>query len=64
MARYAIIETEAGLTVAEMLHAARPEDEAKRLGGVVVDPGPYPSYEEAYDAMLALADDSDEEELA
>ncbi len=63
MTLYAIIETNEGLTVAEMGHETQLDEEAVRQGGVVVDPGPYHSYEEAYDAMLAI-DDEDEEDDA
>lgn len=62
MTHYAIIDTDAGLTVAEMSQGVGPEEEALRLGGVVVDPGPYPTYEDAYDAMLSLADEDDDKE--
>ncbi len=62
MTLYAIIETDAGLTVAEMGRGTYPEEEAARHGGVLVDPGPYPTYEDAYDAMLALADEDDDED--
>jgi hypothetical protein len=54
MPSYAIIEVEDGLTVVEMEPGTTPEEAAVRHGGVVVDPGPYPSHEEAYDAIVAL----------
>jgi hypothetical protein len=60
MTLFAIIETDAGLTVAEAESHERPEEAAVRHGGVVVDPGPYQSYEDAYEALLAL-DDAGEE---
>ena len=63
MVCYAIIETEAGLTVTEMKHEGRPEDEALRSGGVVVDPGPYRTYDDAYDAMLAMEGEDPEDDL-
>jgi hypothetical protein len=55
MILYAIIETEAGLTVAEMSPESTAEEAAARRGGAVVDPGPYKSFDEAYDAMLDLS---------
>ena len=61
MALYEIIETDAGLMVAEMEPGTRPEDAALRHDGVVVDPGPYKTYEDAYDAVLALQDEEEEE---
>jgi len=63
MPGYAINETEAGLTVTEFEHEGRPEYEALRCGGVVVDPGPYRTYDEAYDAMLALEGEDPEDDL-
>jgi len=60
MAQYAIIEVDAGLTVVEVDPTASPDDEALRLGGLLVDPGPYDSYDDACDAMLSLQDESDE----
>jgi hypothetical protein len=61
MPHFAIIETDAGLTVAETDPTLQPEEAAIRHGGVVVDPGPYRSYDDAYDAMLALEDEDDED---
>ena len=57
---YAVIETDAGLRVVELQSAGRPEVAAEKHGGVVVDPGPYKSFDDAYDAMLALQDDDDD----
>ncbi len=62
MALYEIIETDAGLTVVELEPGAEPEETALRHDGVVVDPGPFKSYDDAYDAALALQDE-DEDEL-
>lgn len=62
MFHYAIIETDAGMAVAELPPGVMAEDAAISRGGVVVDPGPFENYEEAYDAMLALEDEDDEEE--
>lgn len=61
MVHYEIIETDAGLMVAELEPGMLPEDAAVRHGGVVVDPGPYKTYEEAYDAVLALEAEEDED---
>ncbi|HYW81244.1 MAG TPA: hypothetical protein VE890_16795 [Thermoguttaceae bacterium] len=54
MSLFEIIETDAGLTVAELEPGMSPEVAAEKLGGVLVDPGPYPDYEEAIDAVIAL----------
>ena len=54
---FAIIEVEDGLTVTELASHENPEAAAKLRGGIVIDPGPYEDYEEAYQAMLALEDE-------
>lgn len=61
MLLYEIIETDAGMTVVELEEGLTPEDEAVRRGGVVVDPGPYVSYGEAYDALMAIGEEDEEE---
>jgi hypothetical protein len=63
MALYEIIETDAGLTVVEMEPGAPPEETALRHDGIVVDAGPFPSFDDAYDAVLALQKEEDEEAL-
>ena len=59
MTLFAIIETDAGLTVAETGPYEGPEEAAVRNDGLVVDPGPYKSYEEAYEAVLSLEFDEE-----
>jgi hypothetical protein len=61
MKLYQIIEIDQGLAVAELEPGVLPEVAAERSGGVVVDPGPYRSYEEAYDAMVVLEDEEEED---
>ena len=61
MAEYAIIETDAGLTIVELPPGATPEDVAATRAGVVIDPGPYREYDDAYDALLATGDDEEDE---
>ena len=61
MTVYEIVETDSGLTIAEMEDYMTPEDAALKLGGLVVDPGPFPTYGEAYDALLSLEDEEHEE---
>jgi len=51
MVDFAIIELEDGLTVVELESGQDPEAAAAKSGGVLIDPGPYPSYEEALDAL-------------
>ncbi len=63
MPRYAIIETDAGLTIVEVQPGVSLEDTALRHGGVVVDPGPYESYDEACDAMMGLKFEEDEDDF-
>lgn len=58
---YEIIETEEGLTVAEVQPGIMPEEVATLQGGILIDPGPYKSFEDAYDAILALQEEEDEE---
>jgi hypothetical protein len=57
-----IIETESGLIVAQREPDVSPEDAATKHGGLLIDPGPYPTYDEAYDALLAIRlDEADED---
>lgn len=51
MSRFAIVEVDHGLTVAEVKAHETPEDAALRMGGIVIDPGPFTGYEEACDAL-------------
>jgi hypothetical protein len=59
MAMYCIIETEDGWTIAEHPPAGTAEEAAHRLGGTVIDPGPYDSYEDACEALEALQEELD-----
>ncbi len=61
---YAIIETDAGLSVTEFRGNETPEVQAERKGGLLVDPGPYKTFDDAYDAMIALKEEEDEEDEA
>ncbi len=63
MPQFAIIEIEDGLTVAEFEAGATPDEVAAMHGGILIDPGPYPSYEDAYDAMVAIQSEEEEEDL-
>ena len=35
---------------------------ATARGGILIDPGPYKTFDDAYDAMLALQEEEEEEE--
>lgn len=61
MVAFAIIELEDGLTIIEVQVGQKPDDAAAVNGGVLVDPGPYASYEEANDALIDLQADDEEE---
>lgn len=62
MLRYELIETNEGMTVVEIPTGNTAEEAARQQGGVIVDAGPFTSYEDAYDALMALKLDKDEEE--
>ncbi len=60
---FVIIETEDGLTVENQPPGWSAEDVAANVSGVVVDEGPYETFDEANDALLAIQqDDFDESE--
>ena len=61
MLQYQIIETDEGLTVAERKPGVSADDVAEQHRGLLIDAGPYKTYEEAYDAILALQREEDEE---
>lgn len=61
MISFAIVEVADGLTVVEVQPGEQPEDAAIRHGGVLVDPGPYATLEEANDALANLQGDDEED---
>jgi hypothetical protein len=61
MSQYELIETDEGLTVAEIMPGFTPEEAASRRGGDLIDPGPYDNYEDACEALTVLKLDEDEE---
>ena len=62
---YIIIETEDGLTIERQPAGMTAHQVAAYHGGILADEGPYHSYEDANDAMLALEqEDYDESEAA
>lgn len=54
MQSFVVVETDNGLTVAEVDERSSPEMEAERCGGVLVDPTRYATFEDAYDALLII----------
>ena len=62
MHEYAIIETDAGLTVTELRGGESPEQAAERERGLLVDAGPYKTYEDACEAIDAIKEEEEEEE--
>jgi hypothetical protein len=54
MVSFAIIEVADGLTIVELHHGEPAEEAAAREKGVLVDPGPFPTYEDACDALTDL----------
>jgi hypothetical protein len=54
MTSFAIIETDEGMRVIELSPGQSAEDAAIVHGGTLIDPGPYVSYDEAYDAMFDM----------
>jgi hypothetical protein len=62
MLQYELIETNEGLTVIEIPSGRSAEEAARQQGGLVVDPGPFASYEDAYEALMTMKLDNEEEE--
>lgn len=60
--KFAIIETVDGLTVAMLERGMTAEETAARHNGVLIDPGPYKTYEDAFDAIADLMEVEDERE--
>jgi hypothetical protein len=61
MVDFVIVEIEDGLTALELQPDESPEAAAVRAGGTLVDPGPYPTYDAACDALDDLQYEGDEE---
>ena len=60
MISFAVIEVEDGLTIIEVASGQSPEDAAAAEGGVLVDAGPYDSYDDAMEALDELEMDTRE----
>lgn len=61
MTSFAIIEVDDGLMVATIEPGQSPEDAAIANQGILVDPGPYATYDDACDAMTELEEVGEEE---
>ncbi len=64
MLLYEIIETDEGLAVAEMHPGVSPDEVAAAQRAVLIDPGPYRTFDDAYDAMVALQSEEEEDDEA
>jgi hypothetical protein len=60
MISFAIIELDDGLSVVTVQPGQTPEEAAAKENGVLVDPGPYGTYDDAYDAMCELEGEGEE----
>lgn len=60
MVSFAIVEVDDGLTVATVQPGQSAEDAAAANHGVLVDPGPYATYEEACDAISELESENED----
>lgn len=63
MVSFAIVELDDGLTIATIQPGQSPEDAAAASHGILVDPGPYATYEEACDALSELESDVEDERV-
>jgi hypothetical protein len=62
MVSFAVIEVEDGLTIVELKSGESAEDAALAQGAVLIDPGPYATFEEANDALDQIRVDDREED--
>lgn len=59
---YMVIETDDGLTVVPHDPSHDPAETAAECGGVLTDGELYKTYDDAYDALLAMQAEADDEE--
>ncbi len=64
MTAYCIVETDDGLSIIERVEGMTAEEIAGQLGGNLIDPGPYESFEDADDALVALQGELSEDETS
>ena len=62
MSVFCIIETDDGHIIVERGQEADPVEVAESQGGVLIDPGPYHSYDDAQDALVSLEEEIIDEE--
>jgi hypothetical protein len=60
MVSFAIIQLDDGLTIATIQPGQEPEEVATEQHGVLVDPGPYATYEDACDALCEWEGEDEE----
>jgi predicted fused transcriptional regulator/phosphomethylpyrimidine kinase len=60
MVSFAIIELNDGFAVVTVQPDQSPEEAATKEHGTLVDPGPYATYEDAYDAICELEGEGEE----
>lgn len=60
MTRFAVIEIEDGLAIVEVGPGQSAEDAAVLEGGILIDPGPFSTYEEANSAIDLLQEEDDD----
>lgn len=64
MSVFCIIETDNGYTIVERDEEVDPVEVAESHGGVLIDPGPYHSYDDAQDALVSLEEEIVDEETS
>ena len=60
MTSFAIIELEDGWAVVTVHPGQTPEEAAIEAHGILIDPGPYTTYEDAYDVICEMEDAEEE----
>ena len=60
MVSFAIVELDDGLTVVTIEPGQTPEDAAVGSSGILIDPGPYLTYEDACEALYALESEDED----
>lgn len=54
MTYFVIVETDDGFTIGTVSEGNTPEAVARRHNGVLVDPGPYESFQHAQEVVMTL----------
>jgi hypothetical protein len=58
---FAIIEIDDGLSIVELQPGQPPEEVVAQQHGILVDEGPFPTYEDACDALTELEGEGEED---